>query len=161
MCFFLSTGIGEKYTTWEPTKRELELLRHNPKRRKITTNCTIGGQRTALFSLHVLIRHSFSSPDSCDCWGFSPQLCVCMCLHVHMLQVYLEALMHLGVILKVNQTGQPHRQCTGRGRTQCSLSDLCTPHQTVSVSTHNSFSLWFPVICCHALTLLFFFFLCL
>ncbi|GLD49351.1 ubiquitin carboxyl-terminal hydrolase 22 [Lates japonicus] len=34
-------GIGEKYTTWEPTKRELELLRHNPKRRKITTNCTI------------------------------------------------------------------------------------------------------------------------
>lgn len=35
-------GIGEKYSTWEPTKRELELLRHNPKRRKITTNCTIG-----------------------------------------------------------------------------------------------------------------------
>uniref|UniRef100_A0A8C6KPY2 Ubiquitin carboxyl-terminal hydrolase n=1 Tax=Nothobranchius furzeri TaxID=105023 RepID=A0A8C6KPY2_NOTFU len=35
-------GIGEKYTTWEPTKRELELFRHNPKRRKITTNCTIG-----------------------------------------------------------------------------------------------------------------------
>uniref|UniRef100_A0A8C6WMF8 Ubiquitin carboxyl-terminal hydrolase n=1 Tax=Neogobius melanostomus TaxID=47308 RepID=A0A8C6WMF8_9GOBI len=35
-------GVGEKYTTWEPTKRELELLRHNPKRRKITTNCTIG-----------------------------------------------------------------------------------------------------------------------
>ncbi|XP_077590561.1 ubiquitin carboxyl-terminal hydrolase 22-like isoform X5 [Stigmatopora nigra] len=35
-------GIGEKYTTWEPTKRELELLRHNPKRRKITMNCTIG-----------------------------------------------------------------------------------------------------------------------
>ncbi|RLV93314.1 hypothetical protein DV515_00013461, partial [Chloebia gouldiae] len=34
-------GIGEKYSTWEPTKRELELLRHNPKRRKITTNCTI------------------------------------------------------------------------------------------------------------------------
>lgn len=41
---FVFTGIGEKYTTWEPTKRELELLRHNPKRRKITTNCTIGGQ---------------------------------------------------------------------------------------------------------------------
>nr|XP_033819885.1 ubiquitin carboxyl-terminal hydrolase 22 isoform X3 [Geotrypetes seraphini]XP_033819887.1 ubiquitin carboxyl-terminal hydrolase 22 isoform X3 [Geotrypetes seraphini]XP_033819888.1 ubiquitin carboxyl-terminal hydrolase 22 isoform X3 [Geotrypetes seraphini]XP_033819889.1 ubiquitin carboxyl-terminal hydrolase 22 isoform X3 [Geotrypetes seraphini] len=36
------TGVGEKYSTWEPTKRELELLRHNPKRRKITTNCTIG-----------------------------------------------------------------------------------------------------------------------
>ncbi|CDQ73181.1 unnamed protein product [Oncorhynchus mykiss] len=35
-------GVGEKYSTWEPTKRELELLRHNPKRRKITTNCTIG-----------------------------------------------------------------------------------------------------------------------
>uniref|UniRef100_A0A4W3H7S3 Ubiquitin carboxyl-terminal hydrolase n=1 Tax=Callorhinchus milii TaxID=7868 RepID=A0A4W3H7S3_CALMI len=34
--------VGEKYSTWEPTKRELELLRHNPKRRKITTNCTIG-----------------------------------------------------------------------------------------------------------------------
>lgn len=42
--YFVSAGIGEKYTTWEPTKRELELLRHNPKRRKITTNCTIGGQ---------------------------------------------------------------------------------------------------------------------
>lgn len=39
---FVFKGIGEKYTTWEPTKRELELLRHNPKRRKITTNCTIG-----------------------------------------------------------------------------------------------------------------------
>lgn len=47
LCVFVSTGIGEKYTTWEPTKRELELLRHNPKRRKITTNCTIGGQKTA------------------------------------------------------------------------------------------------------------------
>ncbi|GAA6071799.1 ubiquitin carboxyl-terminal hydrolase 22-like isoform X1, partial [Tachysurus ichikawai] len=35
-------GVGEKYSTWEPTKRELELLRHNPKRRKITSNCTIG-----------------------------------------------------------------------------------------------------------------------
>ncbi|XP_054624169.1 ubiquitin carboxyl-terminal hydrolase 22 isoform X1 [Dunckerocampus dactyliophorus] len=34
-------GIGEKYSTWEPTKRELELLRHNPKRRRITSNCTI------------------------------------------------------------------------------------------------------------------------
>ncbi|TRY64549.1 hypothetical protein DNTS_008224 [Danionella cerebrum] len=34
--------IGEKYSMWEPTKRELELLRHNPKRRKITANCTIG-----------------------------------------------------------------------------------------------------------------------
>ena len=36
------SGIGEKYSTWEPTKRELELLRHNPKRRRITSNCTIG-----------------------------------------------------------------------------------------------------------------------
>uniref|UniRef100_A0A8D1VT80 Ubiquitin carboxyl-terminal hydrolase n=1 Tax=Sus scrofa TaxID=9823 RepID=A0A8D1VT80_PIG len=36
-------GIGEKFSTWEPTKRELELLTHNPKRRKITANCTIGG----------------------------------------------------------------------------------------------------------------------
>ncbi|XP_058139313.2 ubiquitin carboxyl-terminal hydrolase 22 isoform X1 [Dasypus novemcinctus] len=35
-------GVGEKFSTWEPTKRELELLRHNPKRRKITSNCTIG-----------------------------------------------------------------------------------------------------------------------
>nr|XP_057917829.1 ubiquitin carboxyl-terminal hydrolase 22 isoform X1 [Doryrhamphus excisus] len=35
-------GVGEKYSTWEPTKRELELLRHNPKRRRITSNCTIG-----------------------------------------------------------------------------------------------------------------------
>uniref|UniRef100_W5M1Q4 Ubiquitin carboxyl-terminal hydrolase n=1 Tax=Lepisosteus oculatus TaxID=7918 RepID=W5M1Q4_LEPOC len=39
---FRLSGVGEKYSTWEPTKRELELLRHNPKRRKITTNCTIG-----------------------------------------------------------------------------------------------------------------------
>ncbi|XP_053328084.1 ubiquitin carboxyl-terminal hydrolase 22 [Spea bombifrons] len=39
---YTMTGVGEKYSTWEPTKRELELLRHNPKRRKITTNCTIG-----------------------------------------------------------------------------------------------------------------------
>lgn len=43
-------GIGEKYSTWEPTKRELELLRHNPKRRKITTNCTIG-KRGPAFSI--------------------------------------------------------------------------------------------------------------
>uniref|UniRef100_A0A8C9Q6C4 Ubiquitin carboxyl-terminal hydrolase n=1 Tax=Spermophilus dauricus TaxID=99837 RepID=A0A8C9Q6C4_SPEDA len=35
-------GAGEKFSTWEPTKRELELLKHNPKRRKITSNCTIG-----------------------------------------------------------------------------------------------------------------------
>ncbi|CAJ1081188.1 ubiquitin carboxyl-terminal hydrolase 22-like [Xyrichtys novacula] len=35
-------GMGERYSTWEPTKRELELLRHNPKRRRITANCTIG-----------------------------------------------------------------------------------------------------------------------
>ncbi|XP_049915511.1 ubiquitin carboxyl-terminal hydrolase 22 isoform X3 [Epinephelus moara] len=41
MCLFVP-GIGEKYSTWEPTKRELELLRHNPKRRRITSNCTIG-----------------------------------------------------------------------------------------------------------------------
>lgn len=37
-----SSGIGEKFSTWEPTKKELELLRHNPKRRRITSNCTIG-----------------------------------------------------------------------------------------------------------------------
>ncbi|EPY88644.1 ubiquitin carboxyl-terminal hydrolase 22 [Camelus ferus] len=37
-----SAGVGEKFSTWEPTKRELELLKHNPKRRKITSNCTIG-----------------------------------------------------------------------------------------------------------------------
>ncbi|XP_077019453.1 ubiquitin carboxyl-terminal hydrolase 22 [Tamandua tetradactyla] len=35
-------GVGEKFSTWEPTTRELELLRHNPKRRKITSSCTIG-----------------------------------------------------------------------------------------------------------------------
>lgn len=38
-----SAGVGEKFSTWEPSKRELELLKHNPKRRKITSNCTIGG----------------------------------------------------------------------------------------------------------------------
>nr|XP_010969024.2 ubiquitin carboxyl-terminal hydrolase 22-like [Camelus bactrianus] len=35
-------GVGEKFSTWEPTKRELELLKHNPKQRKITSNCTMG-----------------------------------------------------------------------------------------------------------------------
>uniref|UniRef100_A0A3P9HMA2 Ubiquitin carboxyl-terminal hydrolase n=1 Tax=Oryzias latipes TaxID=8090 RepID=A0A3P9HMA2_ORYLA len=35
-------GIGEKFSSWEPSRREVELLRHNPKRRRITTNCTIG-----------------------------------------------------------------------------------------------------------------------
>uniref|UniRef100_A0A8C2F513 Ubiquitin carboxyl-terminal hydrolase n=1 Tax=Cyprinus carpio TaxID=7962 RepID=A0A8C2F513_CYPCA len=42
LVFSKTSGIGEKYSMWEPTKRELELLRHNPKRRKITANCTIG-----------------------------------------------------------------------------------------------------------------------
>lgn len=41
-CIYSVPGIGEKYSTWEPTKRELDLLRHNPKRRRITSNCTIG-----------------------------------------------------------------------------------------------------------------------
>ncbi|XP_032816859.1 ubiquitin carboxyl-terminal hydrolase 22-like [Petromyzon marinus] len=35
-------GLGDRYTSWEPTRRELELLRQNPKRRKIAPNCTIG-----------------------------------------------------------------------------------------------------------------------
>ncbi|RVE55648.1 hypothetical protein OJAV_G00234070 [Oryzias javanicus] len=35
-------GVGEKFSSWEPSRREVELLRHNPKRRRITTNCTIG-----------------------------------------------------------------------------------------------------------------------
>lgn len=50
---YLILGIGEKYSTWEPTKRELELLRHNPKRRKITANCTIGQHSYCHKHLHV------------------------------------------------------------------------------------------------------------
>ncbi|OXB67535.1 hypothetical protein ASZ78_004653 [Callipepla squamata] len=52
------TGIGEKYSTWEPTKRELELLRHNPKRRKITTNCTIDN----LNVLFLKYTNAYASP---------------------------------------------------------------------------------------------------
>lgn len=47
-------GVGEKFSTWEPTKRELELLKHNPKRRKITSNCTIGGWAHAQWGLRGL-----------------------------------------------------------------------------------------------------------
>ncbi|XP_024120216.1 ubiquitin carboxyl-terminal hydrolase 22 isoform X2 [Oryzias melastigma] len=49
-------GVGEKFSSWEPSKREVELLRHNPKRRRITTNCTIDddGKRT-------------SNPNHCTC----------------------------------------------------------------------------------------------
>lgn len=46
-----------------------------------------------------------------------------------MVQVYLGSLLHLSVIPRVNRTGQPCRQCTARGRTQCSLSDRCTTQQ--------------------------------
>uniref|UniRef100_A0A8C4Q309 Ubiquitin carboxyl-terminal hydrolase n=1 Tax=Eptatretus burgeri TaxID=7764 RepID=A0A8C4Q309_EPTBU len=35
-------GAAGWYTNWEPTRRELELLRQNPKRRKIAPNSTIG-----------------------------------------------------------------------------------------------------------------------
>ena len=59
--FPVSAGIGEKYTTWEPTKRELELLRHNPKRRKITTNCTIGGRQTSVLQTCVCVCHGVSN----------------------------------------------------------------------------------------------------
>lgn len=96
-CFVL-TGIGEKYTTWEPTKRELELLRHNPKRRKITTNCTIGGHQSALFRLYNLISKAFH---------FLTVVCV-PCMHI--VQVYLGSVVHLSVIPKVKCTGQPCRQ---------------------------------------------------
>lgn len=69
-------------------------------------DCTVYSARLNL--------HSFSSHRSCDCCGFSPWLFVCLCTCV-CAQVCLESLMHLGVILKVNQTGQPRRQWTGRG----------------------------------------------
>lgn len=67
----MSTGIGEKYTTWEPTKRELELLRHNPKRRKITTNCTIGGRPAVLSGVRE--RNSSSPPSPLMTVHQSPQ----------------------------------------------------------------------------------------
>jgi ubiquitin carboxyl-terminal hydrolase 22/27/51 len=44
-------GAGERFLTWEPNKRELELLRHNPKRRRITSNCTIGQFLSIILSL--------------------------------------------------------------------------------------------------------------
>ncbi|KAG9340466.1 hypothetical protein JZ751_021579, partial [Albula glossodonta] len=57
-------GVGEKYSTWEPTKRELELLRHNPKRRKITTNCTIAQKSMRL--CHIRLRHPLVSGKQYD-----------------------------------------------------------------------------------------------
>lgn len=78
VCLFVSAGIGEKYTTWEPTKRELELLRHNPKRRKITTNCTIGGEREC----SVEPAQPFNDNYLCVCAAGICQGCVC--LHVHL-----------------------------------------------------------------------------
>lgn len=123
--FFVSTGIGEKYTTWEPTKRELELLRHNPKRRKITTNCTIGGQQSAIVGLHILISTVFHVL-TVVCF---PAVCT--------LQVCLGSLVHISAIPKVNCTEQSYRQCIVRGRTQCSLRDSCTPkHNTFVVVSH-------------------------
>ncbi|XP_032826199.1 ubiquitin carboxyl-terminal hydrolase 22-like [Petromyzon marinus] len=35
-------GFGDRYIGWEPSRRELELLKQNPKRRKISANCTVG-----------------------------------------------------------------------------------------------------------------------
>ena len=69
--FPVSAGIGEKYTTWEPTKRELELLRHNPKRRKITTNCTIGGRKSSVLRacVRACVHHSVSN---LSIWAHSP-----------------------------------------------------------------------------------------
>lgn len=100
-------------------------------------DCTVYSARLNL--------HSFSSHRSCDCCGFSPWLFVCLCTCV-CAQVCLESLMHLGVIFKVNQTGQPRRQWTGRGRTQCSLPDICTLHQNVCLSLPIACFLFVPFL---------------
>ncbi|XP_035525945.1 ubiquitin carboxyl-terminal hydrolase 22 [Morone saxatilis] len=69
-------GIGEKYSTWEPTKRELELLRHNPKRRRITSNCTIGLR--GLITLGNIIFHELAIVQVRVC----ARVCVCVCARV-------------------------------------------------------------------------------
>lgn len=117
---FVSAGIGEKYTTWEPTKRELELLRHNPKRRKITTNCTIGGQQTVPFSLH-----SFSSWDRA-CVSSVEMLYSRLCLYMCQQCKCAWDRTHLSVILEVSRTVAAPETI---GRTRCSLCDGCTPQR--------------------------------
>lgn len=129
----VSTGIGEKYTTWEPTKRELELLRHNPKRRKITTNCTIGGHRTTRL-------------NQCT---FNPSyLCVCV------INMCVTRALGIGHAFKCDTQDRAVPQAVHwAGRTQRSLSERCTPQQGLnsSVHLHRACQLScciFSVVCC-------------
>jgi hypothetical protein len=48
-------GNMSLFTPWEPTKAEIELLRDNPKRRKVTGNSTIGFYHYIMFiDLYVI-----------------------------------------------------------------------------------------------------------
>jgi len=38
-----SLGMPAIYHSWEPSRREMDLLRRNPRRRKLIKNTTIGG----------------------------------------------------------------------------------------------------------------------